>query len=141
MTVIDATILLYGWFEKESSFKMESCFSRINPITEYPEEDKAALECALREMEKHEFLCCHEGIWVLRRAVDSIEQAITVNSHTALQISILINTFCDVIGDSRNQSDPQNLTEADINSLVFICHTLTAEKMEEEKNNLDGLES
>ena len=134
MTVLDATILLYGWFEENTSFKLESDFKKINPISESPEEDKAAIECGLREMLECKFIDHHNDYWILNRPIHSIEQSVTLSAPTALQIANVINTFCTVSNIKQNECNPSQISEKDLNNLLFICHTLSGEDDKEFDN-------
>ena len=103
---------------------MKRDFHDIILISEAPEDHKAALFGALKQMEENGVIrsCEFEGktYYILNKPIDSYEQNVTIHSTTAANIGIEINEACEMIEDDSDYCDYTNITENDIANLVNI---------------------
>ena len=125
MTTLEATGHLFDWFSEKDSFQIEKDFIKIISITESPERDKVAFLTALETLETNGLLRSaeYEGdkYWVLSKAYNSYEQTVALSPITALEITRIINSFCDITGMKGEKCNPSELEERDISNLIFIC--------------------
>ena len=77
MTVLEVSEKLYGWYAENDVFLAEKDFKKIIPLSEDIDVDKACLEAALEELEKHEMIVKKEHgdkeFWILKRPYSSFE--------------------------------------------------------------------
>ncbi len=130
MTVFDASVTLFEWFKNNDNFSIKSDFKSAFPISLEEEKDKAVIMAALKDMTNAEMLVEGEAdgseIWLLKRKLDQMNQTIEITYDTASQVSLLVNTFCDVAGMSQYTCDASEIKEQDIKSLCFIAQTMAA---------------
>ena len=138
MTVFEAEIELYKWFNENHSFEISRDFPRIVLVTDSPEDDKAAVLSALKEFEINSLVSSSrwedKDYWVLRRPFESVPQSVNINAGSALAISSIINNFCEITGDDTDRCDPKSIREQDIANLITIC---TLAWQEENKDTLE----
>lgn len=136
MTILDATMGLFTFFEQNHCFEMNKNFSEVVPITDSPEQDKAAVQCALEEMEEYGVLKHNESngttYYVLKKSLDSNEQEVKIAPVTAVGIAKAINGFCHVIKDYKDECNPLEINEGDLQNLVFIIGFLAQSGSERE---------
>jgi hypothetical protein len=140
MTVLDATMELFTFFQSNDCFEINKDFSAVVQITDNPEQDRAAVQCALEEMEEFGVLRHHESDstthYILKKSLDSNEQEVKIAPMTAVGVSKAINGFCHIIEDYKDECDPLAIEEKDIQNLVFIVGFLAhqgAQQEEEQK--------
>jgi hypothetical protein len=137
MTVLEASGTLYQWFSENDSFCLEKDFLKIIPITDSPKRDRAAILSALKDLEEAHLIAgsSHEDTeyWILRKSFASFEQSVSISADVALTVSLMINKFCDIIGDEKQTCDATNITEQDIKNLIFITNLMS------NKDELDNL--
>ncbi len=128
MTVFEASISLYAWFAENDTFEMSQHLDAINSKQakgQSKKQIKATLKCALDQLEKMELVkkaqVDDSDIWVLQRDYLTVEQDLKVSADTALAISEVINKFCEMIDDHKDECDPASIKEKDIQNLVHIC--------------------
>ena len=132
MTVLEASINLYQWFLEHDTFSdTGKDFITLMEISDTPDEDKAAYYCALRQLEEQQMVSFYRGkkdqkMWILQRDLQQCDQEIKINHLTAMQMSAVINSFCEVMKNEQNKCNPAQVTEEDIRSLVFINQTLSS---------------
>ena len=124
MTVLEATSALYGWFSENDSFNMEKNFIKLIPITETPDEDRAAIDCGLRNWEDMKMIQKNGDYWVLLRKLSTLEQSITINADIAIIISSFTSKYAELIQDNSYVCDPLNIQEKDIQALLGLCGDL-----------------
>ena len=129
MTVIDATGKLFEWFSEHDSFELEKDFMKIMEVVESPERDKAAFLAALESLGQNEFIKMVEykevKRWVLVKKYDAFEQTVSVGPETSKGIAVVLNTFCDVLGDQTDYCDVTNIVEKDIRNLVGLTNYMS----------------
>ena len=144
MTVLEASIRLYEWFLENDSFSDSGKdFIKLMEISDTPDEDKAAYYCALNELVDQKMVALyerneHQKIWVLQRDLQQCDQEVKINYLTAMQLSAVINTFCDIMNNKQNKCNPAQITEEDLRSLIFINQTL-AEEAQDPPDSIEGL--
>lgn len=125
MTVFDASLKLYEWFSGNDAFT-EKDLIKVMPITETPEKDRAAFFLALKNFEQNEMISLHQSgedkTWVLKRCFAASDQSIVISYITAIQVSHVINSFCDMSKNETDRCDPTKITEDDVRNLVAIIH-------------------
>jgi len=141
MTVLDAGLKLYTWFQKNESVVLDRDFQKIVLISTNEEEDYACFIAALKDLEGQGMVSRETRkdteYWILKQPFSSFEQSVKINSHLAKQIAEEINNFCDQIQDHTDQCDVSSITERDIGNIVFMYQT--AKNSLYEKNPLGGL--
>tara|TARA_R100000008_G_C3495073_1_gene120707 strand:+ start:280 stop:684 length:405 start_codon:yes stop_codon:yes gene_type:complete len=131
MTVLDACVEIFKWFQKNHSFEVEKDFKKIFLISENQEVDKATLLAALDSVEKQKIITKVEldgsPIYVLNRPLASLEQDVKIDYETATKVSEVINKFCHTIDDHKDVSDPLLITQKDIFNLAILVEALQEE--------------
>ena len=96
------------------------------------EQIKGSLKCALDQLEKMDLIKKAEigksDIWVLQRDYLTVEQEVKVTADTALAMSEILNSFCKVIDDYKDECDPSSIKEKDIQNLVHITSYYMSKK-------------
>jgi|10_taG_2_1085330.scaffolds.fasta_scaffold00617_12 hypothetical protein len=132
MTVVEASAHLYQWFSENDSFSMKGDFIKVINITETPNRDRAAFECALKKYEESGMVSVgsvdDEQFWILRKAFVAYDQSVTISPHLALTIAEIINKFCELVQNEVDYCDPTEIKESDINNLIYIANILLADK-------------
>ena len=127
MTVLDACIQAYRWFEKNDYFDLERDFKNVILISESEEEDKACLLCALDKLVEQKAISKGwvdgRDIYILNKPLDSVEQEIKIDTETALKVSQVINKFCDDVKDHKDVCDPSAITNKDVFNLALILES------------------
>lgn len=140
MTVLDAGLKLYTWFQENESVVLDRDFQKIVLISTNEEEDYACFTAALKDLEGQGMVSreTHKDTeyWILKQPFSSFEQSVKINSHLAKQIAEEINNFCDQIQDHTDRCDVSALTERDIGNIVFMYQT--AKNSLYGKNLLEG---
>lgn len=131
MTTNEATRELFGWFTKNDTFSIankgfsQEDFKKIVKISENQENDLAAVKTGLKELEDLGLISKVEStssiVWVLKKHIDSYEQTVAIGAETALQVSGMINSFCNIIDNQTDEANPTKIIEKDIKNLVLIC--------------------
>ena len=135
MTVFDASIALYAWFAENDTFQMSQhleVFKSDKIKGQSGTQIKASLKCALEQLEKMELIrkaqVGDRETWVLQRNYLTVEQDVKVSADTALAISEVINKFCGMIDDYKDECNPTTIQEKDIQNLVHICSYFMSKK-------------
>ena len=135
MTVVDATGRLFEWFSEHDSFELEKDFMKIMDVVESPERDKSAFLAALATFEQSDFVKVAEykGVkrWVLVKKYDAFDQSVTVGPETSRGVAVILNTFCDVLGDRADYCDVTNIVEKDIRNLVGLTNYMSNRESEQ----------
>tara|TARA_R100000808_G_scaffold24932_1_gene59533 strand:+ start:15424 stop:15882 length:459 start_codon:yes stop_codon:yes gene_type:complete len=141
MTVLEVSEKLYGWYAENDVFLAEKDFKKIIPLSEDIDVDKACLEAALEELEKHEMIVKKEHgdkeFWILKRPYSSFEQTITLHAPLAQAIAEEINSFCDIIKDDTDRCDPTSIRDTDIGNLVMLYKSVKPTP-EADKDNMES---
>ncbi len=128
MTILDASLKLYDWFQENESVILERDFKKIILISENEEEDYACFQAALKDLETQGMIVKENykdtEYWILKQPFSSFEQNVTINPHLAKTIAQEINTFCDKIQDDTDRCNVGNITEKDIGNIVFMYQHL-----------------
>ena len=127
MTVFEASISLYAWFAENDTFQMSQhldIFDSDKTKGQSASQIKASLKCALEQLETMELIrkakIDDTEVWVLQRDYLTVEQDVKVSADTALAISEVINNFCKVVDDYKDECNPSSIQEKDIQNLVHI---------------------
>jgi hypothetical protein len=133
MTIIDAYGLLNEYFNSNTSFNLIKNMRSVILVSEDEETSKAALLCALSEMEKAGILrsCEVEGqkYWILYRSLESFPQTIEISGLVAAGISSVINDMCNSLEAESEKCDPRNVTEKDLKNLIYMASKVSPEQM------------
>ena len=133
MTVLEGSNKLFEWFSVNQKFNFDEDMENLMPNAE--KSDKAAVKCALEEFEKLEIVrgteIKNDYYWVLNKNFESFGQDVKLTPKTALLISQLINSFCEILNVKDDECDPKDIKEHDINNLLLICYHFINEAGEE----------
>jgi hypothetical protein len=136
VTVFDAEIELYKWFNENHAFEIGRDFHKLVMITDDLEDDKAAVLAALKEFQENGLISCQawedRDYWVLKKIFDALPQTVTINSYTSASIANVVNGFCGILGDDVEKCDPKSITEKDLLNLVTVS-TFSFSKGEEDE--------
>jgi len=141
MTVNDASVLLYQWFSEKDSFSLKRDYAKLILISEEPEAHKAAVICALKNLESLEMLKSvtlksspelngggEEQVWVLLRKFSTMDQNVNISSHTALSVASVANAYYETIGLAQEECDILSIKENDILAIISAFNTLAQKK-------------
>tara|TARA_Y100001938_G_C8040216_1_gene405763 strand:+ start:397 stop:852 length:456 start_codon:yes stop_codon:yes gene_type:complete len=125
MTVLEANIKLFCWFQEKHCFEPDKDTLDLLVVTDYPDEDKAAILCALKELEQMGCIASQKvddkTYYILKKDFSSAaEQKVEISGYTADMLAGCLNHFCDKIGDQKDQCDPTSIKEKDIRNAVLI---------------------
>lgn len=124
MTIFDATHKLFDYFAGNHSFSLTKNFKDVVPITEDEQLDQAVIALALEELEVSEMLKSvtinKEKHYILRRAMETFEQNVTISYPTAYLVANSLNEFCETIGDYSDAADVASIQEKDIRNLAIL---------------------
>lgn len=133
MTVLEGSNKLFEWFSANQKFNFDEDMENLMPNAE--KSDKAAVKCALEEFEKLEIVrgteIKNDYYWVLNKNFESFGQDVKLSPKTALLISQLLNSFCEILNVKDDECDPKDIKEHDINNLLLICYHFINEAGEE----------
>jgi hypothetical protein len=120
MNVIEASSLLFSFFEKNDSFCTDDDFNSLRP-EKLIESDKAAIMCALESFKDAGMVKLtnikSRTYYVLSRPFNSISQQIELSAPLALHLSNLVNKILE-LNKQPKDSNPLKLTERDIAILL-----------------------
>ena len=136
MTVFEASVKLYAWFNEHDSFCLDTDVSELMGNAKrkkfQKEEEISAISCALNELKNLNLIDHAEvndkKIWVLKKSFDTLSQTVELTPETCLSISTLVNGFCDVIDNTADKVDPKDITEKDVKNLLFVAAYLMDER-------------
>lgn len=136
MTIFDASVRLYSWFNEHDSFCLDTDESKLMSDVDRKKykkkEEVSAISCALERLKTMNVIDSTEvdnkKIWVLEKGFDTLSQTVELTPETCLSISTLVNGFCDVIDNSSDKVDPHNVTEKDVKNLLFVAAYLMDER-------------
>ena len=133
MTVLEGSNKLLECFSANKKFNFDEDMENLMPNAE--KSDKAAVKCALEEFEKLEIVrgteIKNDYYWVLNKNFESFGQDVKLSPKTALLISQLLNSFCEILDVKDDECDPKDIKEHDINNLLLICYHFINEAGEE----------
>ena len=131
MTIDNARTYLWEWFGKKDIFLLERDAGSLVWLVESDEQEEernAALIGALEDFVSGGMVkkvsYADKEYYILDKPFESLDQTITINQHTAGQVALTINNFCEAIGDRTDWADQGNLGEKDVRSLVAITSIL-----------------
>ena len=131
MTSLEASTLLFTWFKDNDSFEMGEDFIKIVTITDTPRRDKAAVKIALDRFVGNSVLSKtiieDSEFWVLEKPFVAYEQTLTISPESALHVSNLVNKACENLNIESELCDPSNITERDLQNLLYLCGRLFEE--------------
>jgi len=131
MTSLEASTLLFTWFKDNDSFEMGEDFIKIVTITDTPRRDKAAVKIALDRFVDNSVLSKtiieDSEFWVLEKPFVAYEQTLTISPESALHVSNLVNKACENLNIESELCDPSNITERDLQNLLYLCGRLFEE--------------
>ena len=142
MNILEASQKLLSFFEENDHFDIDKNFKEIITIIGSQKADRAAILCALEELEKMELVKSREmkdgketkNYYILTRGLETYEQNITVSYQTSYMIASVVNSFCEKIEDKQDWVDIKNIEEKDIRNTAIV-----ARHYEEQVNSLMGL--
>lgn len=132
MTIWDASIKLYAWYAEHHSFCLDTDEKKLLEGVKRKKferkEELAAIKCALEELKTLDMVACSsvdgQEVWVLKKGFETLSQTISLSPETCHSISVIVNGFCDLVGNSVEKSDPKEINEADIKNLLFVSSYL-----------------
>ena len=106
MTILDAFLKLNEFFNENQVLNLRRDFKKIVLVTDNENDDKAAVLCALSEMEKSGIvkssIVDNESHWVLFKPLEAFSQDLEINYLLAAGIASVINKVCENL---KNDSD------------------------------------
>jgi len=133
MTIVDAYEKINEFLTSNHVINLEKDFKSIVEISGDEDQEKAALTCALEELEKAEVLKStsirDQKYWVLYKPLESFSQSLEINYLIAAGISSVINRVCEIVENESDKSDATNITEKDIQNLIFIASKVSEENL------------
>ena len=132
MTIWDASMKLYGWFAEHDSFCLDVDEAKLLEGTKRKKyakrEEQAAIKCALKQLEEIEMISSTivdaQQVWVLKKSFSSMAQKLELSAETCHSVSLIVNGFCEVVGNKADQCDPKGVKESDIKNLLFVASYL-----------------
>ena len=131
MTILDTTNNILLFFIRNSCFIFNRDVKEIFKDSKNPLEEEALIMSALNDLHiakvielyrvENEQKTLKDSVWVLRRSLDTYQQTVSINSMTAIQISQIINNFCELAGENNVSCNPQQIIDKDLNNLLQIC--------------------
>ena len=129
MTVIEATMKLVDWFQKNHTFSLNKNFKDIIVISEDEDADLAAILSGLKKLERLNMLSQERingnDIFVLEKPMESVDQTITITAPVSKRIAEIINEVVKDEDANEDFCDFTNLKERDIKNLIFIIDNLS----------------
>ena len=124
MTVQEAVSLLIEHFTSNDSFDIKKDLPSLAVVCSSKEEKKEIFSLALLELEQENILRKGEEKWYLLKPFDSITQQVPISPRTSIEISNIINSFCESLEDFKDYCDPLEISEKDIFNLTLIVKHL-----------------
>ena len=132
MTTWDASMKLYGWFAEHDSFCLDvdetKLLEGIKRKKYEKREEQAAIKCALKGLENLDMIDStivdSQQVWILKKSFSSMAQKIELSAETCHSISLIVNGFCEVVGNKTEQCDPKEIKESDVKNLLFVSSYL-----------------
>jgi hypothetical protein len=137
MTVLDATNLLYEWYQTNSSFEVNRDIKTLIPVIDDEEVTHSALKLALVELEGNNLIASQaygeKTYYILTKPYDAYQQGIELTSWTSKWLSGEINEFCNLIEDNTDLCNASQVQDKDIRNLVHIIQFYKNKVMEKEE--------
>ena len=131
MTIIEAYQQMLEYFNTHTVFNIQKNAKEIFLVSEDENLEKAALLCALKEMEKAAIVrsCSIEGqeYWVLFKSIESFSQNLELSGLVCAGIASVINDFCDKLEKPSEKCDPANISEKDFKNLIYLASKASME--------------
>lgn len=144
MTTLEVTNKLFEFFQENDSFSITDNFKNIIPIHENIEQERELVRLGLKKLTEAKILSERmiikeklkdssslqfKEIWFLEKPLNQFDQNITISGPTANAISNIMNEV------SKEQiSSSMNLTEKDIQGLIFIINGLLKANQEQQSD-------
>jgi len=133
MTILEAYQNLNEYFNENTVLNLRRDFKKIILVSEREADDKAAILCALEEMQKAGIIkpsvIENETYWVLFKPLEAFSQEVEINYLIAAGISSVINKVCETLRNDSDKCDPKNITEKDLKNLIFIASKVSEENL------------
>ena len=135
MTIIEASGVLFDWFRGNDAFCPEEDFGKLNfgetKVSDDMKREMAAIQASLAEMCTHEVLSfstiAEKNFYILKKPLDSYDQTLEVDYHTANLVSQTLNKLCGRLDGFAENADPMELKVKDIRNLAGIVGALMPE--------------
>lgn len=131
-TIIEARLALLKYFTQENAINPTDHHSMVEFECQDTTLKILILKNLLQELEKSDIvrnLSSDNAIWyVLVRPLSTFEQTVSLGYSTCLDVSELINTFFKSTNNLNQLADAGNITERDIQKLMFIIESLSTTK-------------
>lgn len=134
MTVLEATGILFKWFNDKNSLNIERDFESL--ITKNVNEDsKAAFLCALSELVdlgivKKTQIETKEGksstvkiFWVLSKPLYTYNQTVTISHELAYSMASFLNPIYEKLGADSKKINPLKIVESDFTNALILLNT------------------
>lgn len=135
MTILEAFEKLNEFFSTNSTFSLDENFRDIISISENEPHEKAAILCALNELQASDILRSTDvsGVkyWVLFKPLESFDQQVEISYLLAAGISSVINNVCDIVGNASDKCDPKQITEKDLQNLLLVASKVSEQDLKE----------
>lgn len=133
MNIIECYQLLNEYFKNRSCFNIKKNRKEVLLVSDDEASENAALICALKEMEKANFLrsCSVDGedYWVLVKPLETFSQTIEINGLVASAMASIINNICKELDSEADRCDPLSVQEKDIKNLIYIASKASPEDL------------
>ena len=124
MTVQEAVSHLIEHFTSNDSFDIKKDLPSLAVVCSSKEEKKEIFSLALLELEQENILRKGEEKWYLLKPFDAVTQQVPISPRTSIEISNIINSFCESLEDFKDYCDPLEISEKDIFNLTLIVKHL-----------------
>jgi hypothetical protein len=141
MTITEASYSLIIHFIKNDSVTNEQ-FTQLAPKKVPRHESEAAFTHALQEFETRQIVrklisSNSEGksifVWILNKHLENFDQTIVLSGNLSIEISKVVNSFYESVGDKQTTSNPLQITPHDIHILLEIIAILSEQNIENRK--------
>ena len=140
MNGLESSNSLFQWFSNNDTFLLERDFKALVPISINEDEDRAVIIFGLNDLQEKGLVSKvsynDKEYWVLAKPFQAYPQDVGITAPTALGIQAIINSFCEVLANQEDKCDASNITEKDLQNLIFICKELVQSNTVEE-NSVD----
>lgn len=129
MTISEIKQDLFNWFVNHDSFSLDTDFDELYVLIAKKDQpfQKSLIKKAMEGYVAQNIVVPIEAhgkemLWVLTKPLEQYSQTIELTFPTILNLSKLINEYCDSVKNKESKVDPLNITESAIQDLIVITH-------------------
>lgn len=140
MNGLESSNLLFEWFSSNDTFLLERDFKSLVPISINEDEDRSVIIFGLNDLQEKNLVSKvsynDKEYWVLIKPFQAYPQDVSITAPTALGLQAVINSFCDVLENQEDKCNASDITEKDLQNIIFICKELI-QSNGNEQNSVD----